>query len=314
MVASQVQEHAVFGGVIPELAAREHLKALGPLLDACLQEAGVSLSQIDAIAVTQGPGLIGPLLVGAAFARSLAVALNIPIIPVDHVHAHVFGAMVSENFELSELFPAMALVVSGGHTNLYRMGAITSFRLLGFSLDDACGECFDKVGKMLGLPYPGGPHIEKCARLGDDRAYPMPTLNVAKDELRFSFSGLKTHMLNTVRATKDLDSEKIANLCASFQRAAFSQIISRMAFEWNDFGNYKGLFIAGGVAANQTFRQMIQQAIPTQPIFPALKYCGDNAAMVASYGYFTVQSQKGSLLQKASYWEPYSTYRYEAVQ
>jgi N6-L-threonylcarbamoyladenine synthase len=315
VVATQIAKHAPFGGVIPELAAREHLSAIGPLFDAAIEQAGIRINQIDAIGVTQGPGLIGPLLVGASFARAFALANNLPIVPVDHVHAHLFSTFLDKEITSLPHFPALALVVSGGHTNVYRMISWTEFSLLGFSLDDACGECFDKVGKMLGLPYPGGPHIESKAVAGNDQAFQMPSLNIPKNDMRFSFSGLKTHMLNLVRSLNSKMSEQIiADVCASFQRAAFKQIVNRLESEWTARGDYQSLVIAGGVAANQYFRHLISGSFKTQVLFPDRQYCGDNAAMVASYAYFTCRNRLADFSGGGKFWEPYSTYSYEALQ
>ena len=167
-VSSQIKVHEVYGGVVPEVAAREHLKIIEPLFKEALKESGLSAQDIDLIAVTQGPGLIGALLVGISFAKGLASQLGVPLIPVDHVHAHVHGAFLGLDHEIAEeeMFPALALVVSGGHTNLYLMNSPVDYKLKASTMDDACGESFDKVGKMLGLKYPGGPHIEACARSG----------------------------------------------------------------------------------------------------------------------------------------------------
>jgi N6-L-threonylcarbamoyladenine synthase len=315
VVATQIAKHAPFGGVIPELAAREHLSAIGPLFDAAIKQAGISIDQIDAIGVTQGPGLIGPLLVGASFARAFALANKIPIVPVDHVHAHLFSTFLDKDPESMPRFPALAMVVSGGHTNVYRMESWIEFRLLGFSLDDACGECFDKVGKMLGLPYPGGPHIESKAVEGDDHAFQMPSLNLPRQDMRFSFSGLKTHMLNLIRSQHGkMNDQIVSNICASFQRAAFKQILARIDGEWKARGDYQSLIVAGGVAANQYFRRTILESINSPVLFPDRQYCGDNAAMVASYAYFTCRDRLADFSGGGNFWEPYSTYPYEALQ
>ena len=196
LVSSQIDLHAQYGGVIPEIAARKHLEVISPLYKDLLAQSKIKPEEIDLIAVTRGPGLVGALLVGSTFAKGLALALDKPLIPVNHVHAHVHGALLGldKNLKDEEIFPALSLVASGGHSSLFAMKDSLSFELMGQTIDDACGECFDKVGKLLGLPYPGGPHIEKRAIPGDPKSVKMPRMMTDKKQLNFSYSGLKTHM------------------------------------------------------------------------------------------------------------------------
>ncbi len=315
-VASQIAMHQQFGGVVPEVAAREHLRVIDGLCEMALQTARVSLQDIDALAVTRGPGLIGALLVGISYAKALAVALNKPLVPVDHVHAHVHGALLGvRDLRDEQIFPCLALVVSGGHTNLYFMSHPTSFELLGYSLDDACGECFDKVAKLLGLPYPGGPRIESLARDGDASAFAMPRVIEQKQRLVFSYSGLKTHMATTIqKSSTPWEGKYLADLCASFQEVALSQLVRKLQVAAEQRPDAASVLIAGGVAANQRFRALVGERIKLPVIFPAQDYCSDNAAMIAALGYYQYRDaeQKGvalDLLDTA--WDAYSQYQQE---
>lgn len=288
VVSSQIAVHAPFGGVIPELAARKHLEAIGPVVDQALDQARLTLAQIDAIAVTQGPGLVGALLVGISYAKGLALALNKPLIPVNHVHAHVHGALCDQDVKVDDLslYPALALVVSGGHTNIYFMRGPTQFELVGYSVDDACGESFDKVAKLLGMSYPGGVAIEKLAKQGDGTKVPMPRMMSEKARLQFSYSGLKTHMVNLSekvrRGTADFAA---ADLCAAFQEEALGQINRKLTAALALYPQSKSLIIAGGVSANQRFRALLSGlGTKVQIFWPRLQYCSDNAAMIAALG------------------------------
>jgi N6-L-threonylcarbamoyladenine synthase len=229
VIASQTAIHEVFGGVVPEVAAREHLRVILPTFRLALEQAAVSMDKIDLVAVTQGPGLIGSLLVGISFAKALSLASGKPLIPLDHVNAHLHGALLGiAEKDRANLFPALALVVSGGHTNLYYMTHATDFHLIAVSIDDACGECFDKVGKLLGLAYPGGPRIEVLAESGDPNRFEMPRMVQERNRLEFSYSGLKTHMVNLVRKLGKAPDFDLNSLCASFQREALGQIVRRL--------------------------------------------------------------------------------------
>ena len=316
LVISQVDKHAIFGGVVPEIAAREHLKVIDRLTRKTLEDTGLTIDQIDAIAVTQGPGLIGALLVGISYAKGLAVSANKPLIPVDHVHAHALGALLGVQRDPQTVYPCLAAVVSGGHTNLYYMSHPTSFELMAHTIDDACGESFDKVAKLFQLGYPGGPIIEQRARMGDPSAYAMPVMIEQKKRLVFSYSGLKTFVVNLKRKLgDDLSEQQINDLCASFQEAALSQLIRKIDAALALKKDCRSVLIAGGVAANQRFRQLMDERITLQSIFPALKFCADNGAMIASLGYHTakVRGMDNHHFSAAAGWDAYSRYRYPGV-
>ena len=316
-IASQIAVHAVFGGVVPEIASRQHLEVIDDVVRAALGDAGVTMDQIDAIAITRGPGLIGALLVGISYAKGLAIASKKPLIPVDHVHAHIHGGLLSTTLNADQLFPCLALVVSGGHTNLYRMNDWTHFKLIGNSIDDACGECFDKVAKMLDLPYPGGPKIETLALTGNPDKFPMPQMVAEKGRLVFSYSGLKTHMVNLINSKrKDLNSEMISDLSASFQKAALDQIVRKLneAIELEG-GIFKSLLVAGGVAASSAFRRMVAEKIRIPAVFPDLKYCSDNAAMIAAYGYHMLKAAGSDHSRFYDHaWDAYSRYDFSTAR
>jgi N6-L-threonylcarbamoyladenine synthase len=308
-IASQTALHAPFGGVVPEVASRAHLAVIDPLLAEAVREAGVALADVDAVAVTQGPGLIGALLVGVAYAKGLALALKKPLIPVDHVHAHVHGALLGVPAPDGDVFPTLAMVVSGGHTNLYYMPGPTAFQLIGSSVDDACGECFDKVAKILGFGYPGGPAIEAKARGGDAAKVPMPRMVEEKARLAFSYSGLKTFMANlAARETKPIADARLADLCASFQEEALGQIVRKLVLGTGRHPDVRSVMIAGGVAANQRFRAMMAEQVRVPAYFPALKYCSDNAAMIAAYGYHVYREAADKRVFAGHAWDAYSRY------
>jgi N6-L-threonylcarbamoyladenine synthase len=311
LVASQIDVHKAFGGVVPEIAAREHLRVIDPLYRQLLQQANVGIDAIDAVAVTRGPGLIGALLVGIAYAKGMALATGKPLIPVDHVHAHVHGALLGVHAELKDVFPTLALVVSGGHTNLYYMATPTSYALLASSVDDACGECFDKVAKLLGLGYPGGPLIEKLAAQGRAGAVAMPKMIEKKDRLEFSYSGLKTYMANYIAREKPTEARQIADLCASFQDEALGQIVRKLKVAAAAHPAVRSILVAGGVAANQRFRALVADAIKLPAYFPPPSYCSDNAAMIAAYGYHVYEAGRaqGATFASAD-WDAYSRYEY----
>ncbi|MCX6130888.1 MAG: tRNA (adenosine(37)-N6)-threonylcarbamoyltransferase complex transferase subunit TsaD, partial [Proteobacteria bacterium] len=257
VVKTQIDVHRAFGGVVPEIAAREHLRLIDHVVDQALLEAGCELSAIDAIAITQGPGLVGALLVGIAYAKGLALASHKPLVPVNHVEAHIHGAILGLDLASSELYPCLALVVSGGHTNIYFMPGPTVFELMAYSIDDACGESFDKVAKLFGLGYPGGPVIEENAKSGNASRFPMPHMMEQKDRLLFSYSGLKTYMVNLrARHAAELNHELINDFCAGFQEEALSQLLRKLASALQIKPSSRAILVAGGVAANQRFRDM----------------------------------------------------------
>ena len=316
VVASQIEDHKPFGGVVPEVAARSHLTAIDAVVETALRNADITLNDIDAIAVTQGPGLIGALLVAVSYARGLATSLNIPLIPVNHVHAHIHASLLGYEGKVDELFPAISLVVSGGHTHLYYMTHANQFDLIAHSIDDACGECFDKVGKILGFPYPGGPKIERCAAdANPEYKISMPTMVAEKERLVFSYSGLKTHMVNLLQKHDDqwLDEHR-ADVCASFQNEALGQIVRKLSVAMDRYPSARSLIVSGGVAANKVFRGMLQEAVSCQVVLPDLKYCVDNGAMIAANGYFRARhTDLESLPKWFDSWDAYSRYPYEVV-
>ena len=291
VVASQIDIHSKYGGVIPEIAAREHLINIDTVVNLALDQAKLSLDDIDAVAVTQGPGLIGALLVGISYAKALAVSRSLPLIPVNHVQAHVHASLLVDDDdklqkpqEESELFPALAFVVSGGHTNLYRMNNYTSYELIAHSIDDACGECFDKVAKLLGLGYPGGKLIEELAQKGDPHRFSMPTVMSTKT-MMFSYSGLKTHMVHLISSFNEEELKtNICDICASFQQAALNQLAKKILYTKTIYKDTKQVIIAGGVSANMKLKQILLDH-GIRYLAPKLKYCGDNAAMIAGFGY-----------------------------
>ncbi|MBU0744205.1 MAG: tRNA (adenosine(37)-N6)-threonylcarbamoyltransferase complex transferase subunit TsaD [Gammaproteobacteria bacterium] len=279
---SQVALHAEFGGVVPELASRDHVRKLLPLVKGALKEAKIELQDLDGIAYTAGPGLIGALLVGAAFAKSLSYALKIPTIPVHHMEAHLLAPLLEEN---PPEFPFLALLVSGGHTQLIEAAAFGKYKVLGETLDDAVGEAFDKVAKILGLPYPGGPELAKMAKNGVKGRFSFPRPMAGQKGLNFSFSGLKTYALNCFREF-GLDNQARADIAFAFQEAAVDSLVikCRRAIKENHFTS---LVVAGGVSANYMLREQLNElgrAEGAQIYFPRLEFCTDNGAMIAYTG------------------------------
>lgn len=317
IVASQTDMHMRFGGVVPEIAARQHLRVIDPLIQDTLREAGVTMDQIDAIAVTQGPGLIGAILVGVSYAKALALTYGKPLVPVDHVRAHVHGALLGVDVPggLDAIFPCMAMVVSGGHSNLYFMASPVDYELMAHSVDDACGECFDKVAKLMGFPYPGGPAIEKLARSGNAANVRMPRMVGQKSKLMFSYAGLKTHMVNLWRQRAreiggPVPESEMADMCAAFQDEAFEQLTRKISVAAASRPESRSLLVAGGVAANGRMREMIAERIRLKPYFPHPRFCADNGAMIASYGYHIWRS--GRVDPTDLGWDAYSRYGFQA--
>lgn len=304
-IFSQIDLHAKFGGVIPEIAAREHLAKIGPIVDESFRQANIGFDQLDLIAVSNGPGLIGSLLVGVSYAKGLSLRLNKTLIPVNHVHAHVHSLFLNNQ---SVDFPALILVVSGGHTHLYRLKSPIEFELLGFSQDDACGEAYDKVAKMLGLTYPGGPVIDKLAINGDADRFPMPKVSVKNFEFGFSFSGIKTHLYRLINQLKqsNLLKDQIADVCAAFQKVAIEQLIERLRQACAKYPDTKTIGISGGVAANSLLREKLAEFDKSLHFLkPEMKYCADNAAMIAHLGWkLHHQKQKDE-------WDVFARYPYE---
>lgn len=281
VIASQIDLHTVYGGVVPELACRRHIDVLIPVLDQALREAQVSLEEIDLVAVAYGPGLIGALWIGLEAAKALSFVRNIPLIGINHIEAHLYAAWMAA--EEPPPLPAIGAVLSGGHTSLVLMEDVGSYRLIGQTVDDAVGEAFDKAAKLLHLPYPGGPFIEKHARSGNPKAFPFKAGQVKGKPFHFSFSGLKTALLYAIQ--KCSAPVPVDDLAASFQEAAFRDILSKIKLAAHEHRT-KTVLIGGGVAQNQQLRKLLAQEAPDLQIFwapPVL--CGDNAAMIAGLAF-----------------------------
>jgi len=281
-IISSQQIHAEFGGVVPEIAAREHEYLLNTIIDDTLIKANITLNKIDGIAVTQGPGLAGTLLTGICFAKGIAQGLSIPIIAINHLEAHIFANFIAEP---KLKFPFICLLVSGGHTQLWLIKNISDYHLLGETLDDAAGEAFDKGARILKLGYPGGPAIEKKAVGGNPHAVKFPRGMIKSDSFDFSFSGLKTALLYFMDSYDDNKSDiTINDIAASYQEA----IIDVLSIKLNNAANRHNVstcIIAGGVAANTQLRRVVKNLMPDKRVlFPALEYCTDNAAMIAYLG------------------------------
>lgn len=286
IVASQIETHRLYGGVVPEIASRAHIEAISSITYEALSEAGVTLADIGAVAVTSHPGLIGALLVGVNFAKSLAYSYNIPLVPVDHVKAHTAAAYLTDG---SLEPPFLALVVSGGHTSIYRVESYNSFEEIGGTRDDAAGEAFDKIGRVIGLPYPGGAAIDKLAYEGDVAAITLPSPALGGDTLDLSFSGIKTAALNHINSQRQQGNEIArADLAASYTNTIVTAITKKARLALKQTG-MKRLVLAGGVAANSHLRTALEQMCQKERVVlsvPPRSLCGDNAAMVAAAGYF----------------------------
>ena len=296
VVVSQIDIFKEYGGVIPEVAARSHLEAILPVIDKALADASCSWDDIDAIAVTHAPGLLGSLLIGTLTARTLAILHNKPLYAVHHLKSHVYSNWLNSKANLAfPSFPLLALVVSGGHTQILYMKGHNQFEIVGTTIDDAVGECFDKVAKILGLPYPGGPSIARAAKKGDPNKYKFPHPKV--EGLDFSFSGLKTAVLRDVQKElglpishpshdlkNHLSAEQTADFAASFQKTAVDILIEKLEMALKQYPEVQSIVIAGGVSANEELRKRIRA------FFPALELSGDNGAMVAGAAYWEIQA------------------------
>jgi N6-L-threonylcarbamoyladenine synthase len=281
-VHSQVAMHEAYGGVVPELASRDHIRRLIPLLRKVLTQAGATLADVDAVAYTAGPGLAGALLVGASFAASLALARGIPALPVHHLEGHLLSPLLSAQ---PPAFPFVALLVSGGHTQLMRVSGVGEYALLGESLDDAAGEAFDKTAKLLGLGYPGGPQVARLAAQGQPGRYKLPRPMLHSGDYDFSFSGLKTAVLTAVRK-QALDDVARADLAAEFQEAVTEVLVSKAMLAVRE-QKLQRLVVAGGVGANLRLRERLNAAAAraeVQVFYPELELCTDNGAMIAFCG------------------------------
>jgi len=288
VVASQDDLHRRFGGVVPEIASRAHLERILPVIDEALRRAGVRLADLDAVAVANTPGLAGSLLVGLAAAKALCAALDVPLVAVNHLQAHVYACRLAAG---RDVFPCVGMIVSGGHTSLYRCGSPLEFELIGTTIDDAAGEAFDKVAVMLGLPYPGGPSIQRAAEAGDPRAYRFPrALLDDPQRLAFSFSGLKTAVRYQIAgpgrtdfSTIELTERQVADLAASFQEAAVDCLVGKAVAAVRNTG-IATLSVGGGVAANRRFRERLEQEAEREGFdlyIAPMQLCTDNAVMGA---------------------------------
>lgn len=292
VVTSQIDLHNTYGGVVPELACRRHVDVVIPVIEKAIKEAGISFRDLDLIAVANGPGLVGALILGVTAAKSLSLALDIPLIGVNHTKAHLYAAIMCAQKEVK--FPCLGVVLSGGHTALLEMQRLGEYKLLGQTCDDAIGEAFDKAAKIMGLPYPGGPEIEKLAKKGDHLSYPFRAGTVKQNPLDFSFSGLKTAVVYAVKDRVLTENDK-ADIAASFQYAAFSDIIKKITLASLD---YRTIILGGGVTINQTLREMCLSAFPGYDlIWPSKALTLDNAAMIAGLGYHDFLAKGGDSLE-----------------
>ncbi len=281
VISSQAAIHDAFGGVVPELACRQHIDIISQVLMQAVAEANISLEEIDLISVAKGPGLIGALLIGMNFGKSLAWALKKPLIGINHIEAHLYAAVMSH--VPPPHLPALGIVLSGGHTSIVDMQAIGSYWLIGETVDDAIGEAFDKVAKILGLGYPGGPIIEALAKKGDPGRFPFRSGHVKGYPLHFSFSGIKTAVLYTVREMS-LTEADICDIAASFQRAVFEDVLHKTKIALSQYKS-KALYLGGGVTRNETLRALFAKHLDTACFWPENSLCLDNAAMIAGLAY-----------------------------
>lgn len=288
VVASQVDIHAKYGGVFPEVASRQHIRTIYAVVDEALQKAHLRLNDLDAIAVTRGPGLAGSLVVGMNTAKGLALASGLPLIGVNHLEGHVYSAWVypaSDEAPPAPQFPLLALLVSGGHSELNLVRDHLDYQRLGSTMDDAAGEAFDKVARLLGLPYPGGPSIQQAAEGGNPQAFHFPRARL-EGTWNFSFSGLKTAVLRVVREIEQSNRPlPVADLAASFQASVVDALVTKTLAAARQH-HVKEIVVAGGVSANQALREAFQSQQEFRVHIPRLSYCTDNAAMIAAAGYF----------------------------
>lgn len=303
VISSQIEIHKKYGGVVPDIASREHLEKIEPIVKEALREANISFKEIDAVAVTQGPGLVGSLLVGVCYAKALAFGLDVPCIGVNHIEGHVFS-VVFENPPIE--YPAFALIVSGGHTNLFFVPEAGKYKVISRTRDDAAGEAFDKVGKMLGLEYPGGPVIERIALTGDANKIKFPIAKISDGRPDFSFSGLKTAVSRYIRENEiepnragENPSQAIRDIAASFQATVIKSLVGtteKLATKFQP----KTLIVAGGVACNNALREAarkVGERLDIPVYFPSKHLSTDNAAMIAAAGYFHLEKGERSDLR-----------------
>ena len=286
VVASQVEEHKLYGGVVPEIASRRHAEAIVGVTQKALDDAKLCLSDIDALAVTHAPGLIGALLVGVNYAKGLALATGLPLIPVHHLRSHIASNYICHQ-DLTP--PFLCLVVSGGHSHIIEVKDYTSLKVIGKTRDDAAGEAFNKAARAMGMPYPGGIHLDKVAQSGNPEAFKLPHPSVSSSKYDFSFSGLKTAVINQIHNTKQKGIDiSVPDLSASFRKTIVDCLVKNFLLAASDL-NYNKLVIAGGVSANSHLRDRLEQECKRKNYklyFPELSLCGDNAAMVGSQAYY----------------------------
>ncbi len=286
VIASQVEEHKIYGGVVPEIASRRHTEAICGVVEKALKDADCTLDDIDALAVTYAPGLIGALLVGVNYAKGVSLSAGLPLVPVHHLRGHIAANYISDE-KIKP--PFLSLVVSGGHTHIINVKSYTDFEVIGRTRDDAAGEAMDKAARTVGLPYPGGVNLDRISKDGDENKYKFPVPKVADSKYDFSFSGLKTFAVNLVHnASQKGETVKAEDLGASFIKAVTDILVSHTMEAAKDIGAKK-IVLAGGVSANSRLRRVMQDACDKKGIklyMPELKYCGDNAAMIASQGYY----------------------------
>lgn len=289
VVLSQIDIHTLYGGVVPEIASRNHIKDIVFVIDKCLKDSKLTMDDISAIAVTHGPGLVGSLLVGLESAKTLSYIYNKPLVPVHHIRSHIYANNIENKME----FPLMALIISGGHTNLLYMKNHFDYEVVGQTLDDAVGECYDKVGRVINVPYPGGPEIDKLAHLGKP-SYKLP-IPLNDDSFNFSFSGLKSAVINLVHNLnqKNIELNK-EDLACSFQNVVIETLTTKTIRAMKKY-KIKNLILAGGVAANKGIREKFEELAKENDFnfsYPNFKYCTDNATMVATAGYFLYKEEK----------------------
>ncbi len=294
LISSQIDTHTLFGGVVPEIASRKHLEAINPLIDRALEEADLTYDDIDLISVTKGPGLMGSLLVGISAAKALSLATNTPMLGANHMRGHICANYLA-NKDLEP--PFVSLVVSGGHTYLVRVDGYTDYEIVGKTRDDAAGESFDKVARKIGLGYPGGPKIDKLAKEGNNKAIAFPRVMLEKDSYDFSFSGLKTAVINYMHKLEQKGEEiNRPDIAASFQEAVVDVLVEKSMNLLEETG-YDKLALSGGVAANSRLRYRLEEACEKKGIkfyYPPIEFCTDNAAMIAMTGYLDYKAGERS--------------------
>lgn len=289
VILSQIDIHTLYGGVVPEIASRNHIKDIVFVIDKCLKDSGLSMDDISGVAVTNGPGLVGSLLIGLEAAKTISYIYNKPLIPVHHIRSHIYA----NNLEKKMQFPLMTLIISGGHTNLLYMKDHFNYEVVGQTLDDAVGECYDKVGRVINVPYPGGPEIDRLAHIGKP-TYNLP-IPLNDDSFNFSFSGLKSSVINLVHNLNQKGEKLIKeDLACSFQNVVVDSLTSKTVHALEKY-NVKNLILAGGVAANKGIREEFEKLSLEKGFtfsYPSIKYCTDNATMVAAAGYFLFKEGK----------------------